>query len=99
MRDSRRRPYALPFLSEGDELSASSQVVCGGSAELSRSAVAIRGVRNLLSLRAERRIIWAHAGSLDADERRASLHDPGAVRIGVQRRERDVSEIFQAVRD
>src|SRR5438270_13290584 len=87
------------LLPKGDELSASSQVVCGGAAELSRFAVALRGVRDLLSLRAERRIVRTHARALDADERRPSLHDTGAARVGVQRRERNVSEIFQALRD
>ena len=68
------------LLSQSDELSASSQVVCGGAAELSRSAAATGGVRILSSLRAERRVVRADAGALDADERRASLHDAGAVR-------------------
>src|ERR1700675_4561532 len=41
-----------PLLSQGDELSASSQVVWGGTSQLSRSASSFRGVRDLLSLRA-----------------------------------------------
>src|SRR5437867_10185957 len=90
---------ARSLLFEGDELSASSQVVCGGAAELSRSAVAAGGVWNLLSLRTERRVDRTHAGALDADERRASLHDAGAVRNRVQRRQRNVSQLFQAIRD
>ncbi len=48
--------YRRSLLPQSDELSASSQVVCGGAAQLSRSAVALRGVRHLLSLRAERRV-------------------------------------------
>src|SRR5882724_11240959 len=87
------------ILPQGDELPTSSQIVCGGAAELSRSAVAAGRIRNLLSLRAERRVDRTDAGALDADERRASLYDAGAVRSGVQRRERDVSKIFQALRD
>ena len=60
---------------KSDELSASSQVVRGGSTELSRSAVAAGGIRNVLSLREERRVVRTDAGALAADERRASLHD------------------------
>src|SRR5437867_7990432 len=90
---------ARSLLFEGDELSASSRVVCGGAAQLSRSAVAAGGVWNLLSLRTERRVDRTDAGALDADERRAHLHDAGAVRNGVQRRQRNVSEVFQAFRD
>src|SRR5437016_6060504 len=90
---------ARSLLFEGDELSASSQVVRGGATELSRSAVAAGGVRDLLSLRAERRVDRTDAGAFDADERRAHLHDAGAVRGGVQRCQRDVSEVFQALRD
>src|SRR5207302_6675070 len=87
------------ILPQSNELPASSQIVCGGAAELSRSAAAAGGIRDLLSLRAERRIDRAHAGALDADERRPHLHDAGAIRDRVQRRERDVSEIFQAFRN
>src|SRR5439155_14322373 len=84
---------------EDDELSASSQIVCGGAAELSRSAAAADGVWDLLSLRAERRVDRTDAGAVDADERRAHLHDAGSVRNRVQCRQRNVSEIFQAFRD
>ena len=42
------------------------------TAQLSRSAVAARGIRNLLSLRADRRAVRTDARALDADERRAS---------------------------
>src|SRR5207244_2448069 len=101
----RRTSKAAPITStrcvlpQGDELSASSQVVCGGAAQLSRFAVAAGGVRDLLSLRTERRVDRSDAGALDADERCAHLHGTGAVRNGVQRRQRNVSEIFQALRD
>ena len=61
-----------PLLPQGDELPASPQAVCGGAAQLSRPAVAAGGVRDVLSLRAERRTVRADAGALDADERRAS---------------------------
>src|SRR5437867_8988843 len=90
---------ARSLLFEGDELSASSRVVCGGAAQLSRSAVAAGGVWNLLSLRTERRVDRTDAGALDADERRAHLHDAGAVRNRVQCRERNVSKIFRALWD
>ena len=68
-----RRPHrqdvcATAVLSESDELSASSQVVCGDSAELSRSAVAISGVRDVLSLREKRRVVRPHAGTLATNE-------------------------------
>ena len=86
-------------LPQSDELSASPQVVCGAASQLSRSAVAAGGVRDGLSVREERRVVRAHAGALAADERRSHLLHAGAVRSGVQRRERDVSEIFQALRD
>ena len=82
-----------------DELPASPQVVCVDSKELSRSAVAAGGIRNVLPLREERRVIWIDAGALAAHERRAPLHDTGAVRGRVQCRERNVSELFQAFRD
>ena len=87
------------LLPQGDELPASPQAVCSGAAQLSRPAVAARGIRDLLSLRAERRTVRTHAGALAADERRPPLLTPRAVRSGVQRRERDVSELFQALRD
>src|SRR5213594_2429033 len=90
---------ARSLLFESDELSASSQVVRGGAAELSGFAVAAGGVWDLLSLRSERRVDRAHASALNADERCAHLHDAGSVRNGVQRRQRDVSEIFQTFRD
>ena len=67
--------------------------------ELSRSAVATGGVRNVLSLREERRVVRTHAGAVAADERRPHLHDTRAVRGRVQCSERNVSEIFQAFRD
>ena len=84
---------------KSDELPASSQVVCVDSKELSRSAVAAGGIRNVLSLREKRRVVWTDAGALAAHERRAPLHDAGAVRGRVQRGERNVSELFQAFRD
>ena len=43
---SRWLANADPLLPQSDELSASSQVVCGGAAQLSRSAVAAGGVRD-----------------------------------------------------
>ena len=64
------------LLPQSDELSASSQVVCGGAAQLSRFAVASGGIRDLLSLRAERRVVRAHAGAFATDERRAYLLTP-----------------------
>ena len=45
------------------------------------------------------RTLRPHARALAADERRAHLLHRGAVRRGVQRRERDVSEVFQDLRD
>src|SRR6266852_1239074 len=90
---------ARSLLPQSDELSASSQVVCGGAAQLSRPAFATGGVRHLLSLRTEWRIVRAHAGALDADERCPHLLHARAIRSGVQRRKRDVSEIFQTLRD
>src|SRR5207248_10662 len=95
----RTRQIWNSLLPQSDELSASSHVVCGRSAKLSRSAVAAGGVRRVLSLRAEWRVVRADAGALDADERRAHLLHGRAVRSGVQRRKRDVSELFQALRD
>src|SRR5262249_50268624 len=86
-------------LPQGDELPASSQAVRVASKELSRSAAAAGGVRDVLSLREERRVVRTHAGALAADERCSSVYDAGAVRGGVQRRKRDVSELFQVVRD
>src|SRR4029453_1152281 len=87
------------LLPQSDELSAPSQVVCGGAAQLSRSAAATGGVRDVLSLRAKRRVVRADASALDADERRTHLLHARAVRSGVQRGKPDVSEIFQALRD
>src|SRR5260370_26674037 len=66
--ESAWKPDFRSLLPQGDELSASSQVVCGGAAELSRSAVAASGVRNVLSLREERRVIRVDASALAADE-------------------------------
>src|SRR5205814_7479466 len=68
MRDSRWRPYAVAFLPQGDELSASSQVVCGGAAQLSRSAVAVGGIRHVLPLREKWRVVRAHARAFATDE-------------------------------
>src|SRR5438034_116363 len=70
-----------------DELYASSQIICSGAAELSRSAVAAGGVWDLLSIRAEWRVVRADAGALTPDERRPSLHDARAIRSGVQCRQ------------
>ena len=69
------------------------------SKKLSRSAFAPGGIRHVLSLREERRVVWINAGAFAAHERCASVHDTGAVRERVQRRERNVSELFQAFRD
>src|SRR5947207_10942574 len=60
------------ILPQGDELPASSQVVCGGAAELSRSAAAAGGVRDLLPIRTERRVVRADAGALDAKDRKST---------------------------
>src|SRR4030095_9545818 len=86
-------------LPQGNELPASSQAVRVHSKELPRSAVAAGGVRDVLSLREKWRVVRADEGALAADERRSPLHDAGAVRGGVQCRERNVSKLFQAVRD
>src|SRR5215211_4729284 len=78
-------PTLQPFnevLPQSDELSASSQVVCGSAAKLSRSAPTAGGVRDMLSLREERRVIRAHASALPTDERCTSLYDTGTVRSG-----------------
>src|SRR5439155_22827100 len=87
------------LLPQGDELSASSQVICSAASQLSRSAVAAGGIRNGLSVREERRVVRPHAGALAAHERRAHLLHAGAIRNGIQCGERNVSELFQALRD
>ena len=87
------------LLPTSDELPASSQAVRIDSKELSRPAVAAGGIRNVLPLREKRRVVWTNAGAVAAHERRAPLHDTGAVRGRVQCRERNVSELFQALRD
>ncbi len=46
------------------------------AAQLSRSAVAAGGIRNVLPLREERRVVWTHAGAFAAHERRAHLLTP-----------------------
>src|SRR5438094_3031177 len=91
------RTYSL--LLKSDELPASSQAVRVDSKELSRSAVAAGGIWNVLPIREKRRVIWTNASAVTAHERRAPVHDTGAVRGRVQRRERNVSELFQAFRD
>src|SRR3954449_619804 len=98
-RGGKRRNASLrALLPQGDELSASSQVVCSAAAQLSRSSIATGGIRNVLPLREKRRVVWINAGTLAAHERRPPVHDAGTVRGRVQRRERNVSELFQAFR-
>ena len=87
-----------PLLPQGDELPASPQALRSGAAQLSRPAAAPGRIRHLLPLRAERRTLRPHARALAADERRPHLLHRGAVRGGVQGRERDVSEVFQDLR-
>src|SRR4029077_9455975 len=87
------------LLPEGNELSASSQVVCGDASQLSRFTAAAGGVRNRLSLRAERRAVRTDARALAPNERRPHLLHAGTIRGPVQRGERNVSELLQAVRD
>src|SRR5207249_1768597 len=88
-----------PLLSEGDELPASSQVVCSATSQLSRPPVAAGGVWDGLSLREERRVIRVNAGALAANERRPYLLHARAIRSRVQCRQRNVSQIFQTFRD
>ncbi len=90
--------YRRTLLSQGHELPASPPHFCGGAAQLSRSAFAPGRIRHLLSLRAVRRIVRPDARALAQHERRAHLLHTRAVRRRVQRRERDVSEVFQDFR-
>ena len=60
-RQGRECERCRSLLPQGDELPASPQALCGGAAQLSRPAVAPRGIRHLLSLRAERRTVRPHA--------------------------------------
>ena len=97
--ESRWRRDFRSLLPKSDELPASSQAIRVDSKELSRPAVAAGGIRYVLPLREKRRVIWTNAGTFAAHERRAPVHDTGAVRGRVQCGERNVSELFQAFRD
>jgi seryl-tRNA synthetase len=82
-----------PILLSQAMVPASSQAVCGHPRSY-RAFAAVAGGAGPLSLRAERRIIWADSGAHDADERCPYLLHARAVRNRVQCRKRDVSQVF-----
>ena len=86
------------LLPQGHELPAPPPHLCGGAAQLPRPAVAPGRIRHLLPLRAIGRAVRPDARALAQHERRAHLLHPGAVRAGVQCRQRDVSQVLQDLR-
>ena len=74
------------LLRQADELPVPSQDLCRQAAQLPRPAGAAGRVRHVLSLREERRAVWADARAFDADERCAHLLQRRAVRAGVHGR-------------
>ena len=86
------------LLPQSHELPAPPPHFCGGAAQLPRFAVAPGGIWHLLPLRAVGRIVRPHARALAQYERRAYLLHRGAVRAGVQRGQRNVSQVFQDFR-